>query len=381
MIPSTYNFMGIPEAWRIATGSGRTVGLTDTGIYYTGEQMTTNVRAGHSANRFVTYTNTTNYAEPYIADDACSHGPRMAGVIAAPRDNSGPVGVAWGANFVSVRHNDDVTVFDAYYATQAINLAGSNGSDIIVMAWGAADVWFSSIEDAIKYWHYNFGRLFVGAAGSTGVCIDYLLRNNTFFPAEIPEVIAVTGVDDDGRLACNVMHGPGVDLAAHIDQVTTGRYSDVVTIMASSNAAGVVGGMAALVWNRYPTMSRDQVRQRLESMASYGLSGNKDGDIGYGIVNAYRAVGGFYDLRIDGPTCLGAYEADEVTLTAMPYGDGPFTYKWHDGQTGKSATFLAPAPGETAEYLVYVTDGLEGKTRSRAHYVEKLPTTDTRLMC
>ncbi len=249
------------------------------------------------------------------------------------------------------------------------------------MAWGAADVWFSSIEDAIKYWHYNFGRLFVGAAGSTGVCVDYLLRNNTFFPAEIPEVIAVTGVDDDGKLACNVMHGPGVDLAAHVDQVTTGRYSDVVTIMASSNAAGVVGGMAALVWNRYPTMSRDQVRQRLESMASYGLSGNKDGDIGYGIVNAYRAVGGFYDLRIDGPTCLGAYEADEVTLTAMPYGDGPFTYKWHDGQTGKSATFPAPAPGETAEYLVYVTDGLEGKMRSRAHYVEKLPTTDTRLMC
>lgn len=380
IIPWTYKFMGIPEAWKITNGSGKRVGLTDTGIYWSGEQMRQNVRAGQSANRHVTYTHTTNYQDPYIADDGCSHGPRMAGVIAAPRDDSGPVGVAWGAHFVSVRHNDDITVFDTWYAAQAIRKAAENGSDIIVMAWGSPDYWFNSIEDEIHYWHYTHQRLFVGAAGTYSQCIEYIFRNNTFFPAEVPEVIAVTGVNDDGNLPCNVAHGPGVDLAGHIGQATTGRNSEVVSVEGSSNATGVVGGMAALVWSRYPWMSRDQVRQRLESTAS--RAHHRDGDIGWGIVHAYKAVGGFYNLRTDGPTCLSQYETGNgVSLTAMPYGDGPFTYRWSNGDTNQSTWFPAPAPGETGEYAVYVTDGLEGKTVAAYHRVEVLPADDTRFTC
>ncbi len=118
--------------------------------------------------------------------------------------------------------------------------------------------------------------------------------------------------------------------------------------------------------------------RRIETTASVGHT--KATDIGYGIVNAYRAVGGFHTLRMDGPTCVDQW-TEEVTLTAMPYGDGPFSYRWHDGTTGRLATFPAPAPGEVAEYAVYVTDGLEGKTMAAYHRVEKLSTSDTRITC
>ncbi|MEX2282575.1 MAG: S8/S53 family peptidase, partial [Gemmatimonadota bacterium] len=267
MVPYTYASMDIPDAWALSSGDGVTIGLTDTGIFASNSQLTTNMTAGYSSIRTYEYLHTSNYGSAYISDSDCSHGSRMAGSIGAPRDGTGPIGVAWGANLVSVRHNDDVATFDTWYAVQAIDMAAAR-SNIVVMAWGAPDWWYNSIEDAITYWHYNWDRLFIGAAGTYMGWEPYEFRNNTFFPAEVEEVVAVTAVDDPfGNLSSNAAHGPGVDIAAFAGQVSTGKGSDLTTLMGTSNASGVTAGVAAMIWSRYPSMTRDQVRHRLSLTA------------------------------------------------------------------------------------------------------------------
>ncbi|HEV2149121.1 MAG TPA: S8/S53 family peptidase [Longimicrobiaceae bacterium] len=363
VVPVTYGMMGITNAWRRSSGSGKTVGLTDTGIYFSSEQMVRNVRAGQSGSRRVTYTNSTNYQDPYIGDDGCSHGTRMAGVITAPKDDSGPVGVAWGANFVGVRHNDDVGVFDTYYAGQAIRIAAENGSDIIAMAWGSPDYWFNSIEAEIKHWYYNHDKLFIGAAGTDTGCANAIWRHNAFFPAEMGEVMAVTAIDDNGKVSCDSHYGPSVELVSYINQPTTGRYSDVVSIRASSNATAVIAGAAALVWSYYGG-TRQGVVQRLKQTARnpWGTYG-----IGSGVIDVARAMGILHHARLPDYGMATGDEPVEITVqVSHSGGTGPFRYYWSNGSVTSVpyTTYRYHPVRDVAHYSIHVTveDTYDGAT-------------------
>lgn len=382
LIPFQYMSMGIYDAWRIASGDEITVGLVDTGIYSSSEQMNTSMEAGYSAIRWHDYTHTVNYTTGMIGNSGCSHGHRMAAAIAAPRDGVGPIGVAWGANLVSVRHNDDIAVFDVEQAADAIDIAALYGR-IIVIAWGSPDYWFNSIEDAIEFHHYTRDRLFVAAAG-TYPGLNYLLRGNTIFPAEMDEVVAVTAASyPSGYLSSDGAHGPAVDIGAFVGQVTAGKESNLATISGSSNASAAAAGIAALIWSRYPQMSRDQVRDRLYYSTisnPYQTSPVKNGDLGYGIPNAFRAVGGMWHLSISGPSCVDGREGS-MQLTAIVRGDGPFTYSWSNGETGSSIIVSKPPRGQSADYSVYVHDGLENKTSAAYLTVTALAVDDPRKTC
>ncbi len=138
--PLIYKRMYVDLAWNRSNGSGITIGLTDTGIYQSSDQMYLNFTGG--LNRTAEYYHTLATGGPLLDDSGCSHGTRMGGIMAAPRDGRGPVGVAWGANFVSARFNDDVVTWDSFNAAAAIAKAASR-SHIITMAWGTATDWFN----------------------------------------------------------------------------------------------------------------------------------------------------------------------------------------------------------------------------------------------
>jgi serine protease len=381
MVPVTYNSMRIPTAWDLSSGAGVTVGLTDTGIYSSSAQLNWEMLNGHSANRQFQYLYTPNYASPFIDDQGCSHGPRMAGVIAAPRDDNGPIGVAWGSNLVSVRHNESVDVWDTHWAVNALHMAAMH-SEIVVIAWGALEWEATSVSDAIRYWHYNHDRLFIGAAGTYWMT-PYLLRK-VIFPANLPEVIAVTAADwPSGTLNSDAAQGSAVELAAYIGQPTVSTGDGVASIGGSSNAAAVIAGIAALTWSRYPHLTRDELRQRLFYSANgnpWATAGVKAGDLGYGIPNAYKAVGGFWHLNIDGPECVDGRPGN-VQLLANARGDGPFTFQWSTGETTKTISLPSPARGEEISAHVYVHDGLQGLVRSAFHTVTALAVDDPRRAC
>ena len=283
-----FTAMGIPSAWTLSSGAGVTIGLIDTGIASTQGQFIGSFTAGESYGRslrlmYVSGTFTSAY-------DECGHGTRMAGIIAAPRDGSNVGGIAYRANLISVRHANGVAAVSSSDAKYSVRGAAENGSKIVAMAWESLNWWWQ-VSDEIEYWHYNRPILFFGAAGTSG-CWDGILDSNVVFPADMPEVVAVTGITyPGGGVPCGIHHGAEVELTAYLDVPSTGRYSgDVVSMGGSSNATAVVSSVAALVWSRNPGLTRDQLRARLHQTAS--RYPNRDSEEGYGLINAYRAVSG-----------------------------------------------------------------------------------------
>lgn len=283
-----FTAMGIPAAWSYSSGAGVSIGLIDSGISSGQGQFTSTFATGSSTGRTLTLQKISS--QPSVYDD-CGHGTRMAGIIAAPWDGRSVAGIAYRSNLISVRHASGVAAVNSSDARASVRLANQYGAKVIVMAWESLN-WLWQVSDEIEYWHYSRPVLFFGAAGTSG-CWDGILDSNVIFPADMPEVVAVTGVTyPGGGVPCGIHHSSEVELTSYLDVPSTGRYTaDVVGMGGSSNATAVVGSVAALVWSRNPGMTRDQVRARLHQTAQYYP--NRHSDEGYGLVNAYRAVTGF----------------------------------------------------------------------------------------
>ncbi|MBW3570987.1 MAG: S8/S53 family peptidase [Gemmatimonadetes bacterium] len=280
--------MNIPAAWSYSSGAGVTIGLIDTGLSSGQGQFTSTFASGESYGRTIKFLKVSSQSSAY---DECGHGTRMAGIIAAPWDGRSVGGVAYRANLVSVRHASGVAAVSSSDAKYGVRTAMQNGSRIAVMAWESLNWWWQ-VSDEIEYWHYNHPVLFFGAAGTSG-CGDGILDSNVVFPADMPEVVAVTGITyPGGGVPCGIHRGAEVELTAYLDVPSTGQYTGhVVGMGGSSNATAVVGSVAALVWSRNSTMTRNQVRARLHQTAAYYP--NRHSEQGYGLINAYRAVTGY----------------------------------------------------------------------------------------
>ncbi|HEV2146180.1 MAG TPA: S8/S53 family peptidase [Longimicrobiaceae bacterium] len=283
-----FTAMGIPDAWTLSSGAGITIGLTDTGISANQAQLLSQFATGESTDRTVRLFYLSHLGSAY---DECGHGTRMAGIIVAPRDGRNVGGVAWKSNLISVRQANGVAAVSSSDAKYSVRAAAQNGSHVVVMAWESLNWWWQ-VSDEIEYWHYNRPILFMGAAGTSG-CGDGILDSNVVFPADMPEVVAVTGITyPGGGIPCGIHYGSEVELTAYLDVPSTGQYTaDIVGMGGSSNATAIMGGIAALTWSRNPGLTRNQLRARLQQSGSYYP--NRHSREGYGLVNALKAVRGY----------------------------------------------------------------------------------------
>lgn len=279
--------MNVPAAWNLSSGAGVTIGLTDTGLSSGNGQFFGSFTSGWSFGRTLRLFRVSSQSSAY---DECGHGTRMAGIIAAPWDGGSVGGIAYRSNLISVRQASGVAAVSSSDARASVRGAAENGSQIVVMAWESLNWWWQ-VSDEIKYWHYNRPVLFMGAAGTSG-CGDGILDSNVVFPADMNEVVAVTGISyPNGGIPCGIHYGSQVELTAYLDVPSTGRYTgDVVGMGGSSNATAIAGSVAALVWSRTPSLTRDQLRARLQQSGSYWPS--RHSQQGFGLINAYKAVSG-----------------------------------------------------------------------------------------
>lgn len=355
VLPWNYPKMWIDKAWERTSGSGVWIGLVDTGVDWDQSQFHEDFSNGWSSGRSISL----DYTDGGTWSDECGHGTRMAGVIGAPRDGKNMLGVAWGANLHSVRVDNDV-ILDALSVTEVRNgiRKAAQSSRIVSMAFGTPDR-YQSIVDEIDYWYYNYDRLFIGAAGTSASATNGVL--GVMFPANLSRVVAVTGLDERGNVCSSCHYGPEVEFAAYVEQSATGATGiwkpNISTIGGSSNATGIMAGMAALTWERYPSMSRTGLVARFRQA---GQTGTKRSDIGYGAVNAFGAVGGLYKVEIEGPAVVSP--GVEYTYTAKyAIAEGGVTFLWHTGETTQSITVRMPSDGSpTYELSVRVTDVLDG---------------------
>ncbi|MDR6923136.1 S8 family serine peptidase [Chryseobacterium sp. 2987] len=297
-VPWAFTKHNIPNAWNYSTGAGITIGLVDTGVSAQQSLLGTNFNTGASSGRTITkngvYVNGSSTDGPA---DQCGHGTKMASVMAAPKNNAGlPVGVAYNANLITYRAAANVLLDTSSeqngVKTAFTELANNTSVKIISMSMGHI---FSvgKIEDGVKY-AYSKGKLIFCAGGTSTSFTNFV---GVIFPASMSEVQAVTGVKEGtSNQKCDVCHsGSQIDFTFQMER-PSGNTVPVLSyyngqadyVGGSSVATAATAGIAALVWSKNPSWTRDQVLNKMRQSATYYPSVNSS--YGYGNINVLQAV-------------------------------------------------------------------------------------------
>jgi hypothetical protein len=271
----------LPAAWDVTHGSPSTViAVLDSGIDANHPDLVGRIVAGRDI--------VNNDATP---TDDNGHGTAVAGVAAADSDNNiGVAGSAWDAKIMPVKVlGADGAGSDADIAS-GIEWAVDAGAKILNMSLGGPGS-SATLANAVNYATSN-GVLMVAASGNESTDVPS-------FPAAYDAVVAVGATDWYGDVAAFSNRGPHVDLVAQgVGMVTTASESlpstedDYASFAGTSFSAPLVAGVAALVKAKNPTFTPAQIASRLRSTAiDRGPSGIDD-HYGWGLLDAYAAVGG-----------------------------------------------------------------------------------------
>ena len=302
-----YQYHKIPNAWAKSTGAGVKVFIIDTGCEYDQENLGTAFNQGYSSGRtvdkIVTLPRNTFLGIPYgsaeIPDDGCGHGTSMAGACAAPRGTDGAAcGVAYNCNLIVCRAAADVFLDESREvkgASDAFTNA-ANRADVKIISMSMGKITSSSqLSDAIKYAYGKNKLIFCAAGTSFGWTSGWF---GVIFPGYMSQVNAVTGVrDNQFTTTCTDCHdGSETDFTIVMEKASNERHPLTLamtgnlpsTVGGSSVSTATAAGIAALVWSRFPSLTRDQVLNKLvQSSANYP---NRNSSLGWGNMNADAAT-------------------------------------------------------------------------------------------
>lgn len=266
----------LPQAWDLSHGStGVTVAVVDTGVTPMPD-LSTQVLPGH---------NVIAGNDDARDDSVIGHGTLVAGVAAASTNNGmGIAGAAWNASVLPVKVLDSRGYGTASRVAAGIVWAADNGARVINLSLGGSFA-AKTICDATSY-AQSRGALVVAAVGNDG---DTKLN----YPAACPGVVGVSATDAHGDFAWFSSFGRDVALAAPgLDITSVMNNSGYGTESGTSFSAPIVSGVAALLMAQHPEWSAAQVEQRLEGTAQDRGPSGIDPYYGYGLLDAYAALGG-----------------------------------------------------------------------------------------
>ncbi len=304
------------RAWTLATGSGVTVAVVDTGVAENAHFPAGVVLEGHSVVGGSART------------DARLHGTAVAGIVAArgigPR--SGVEGLAPGARILPVKVVPDERAPEEGGDTDAASLAAGivwaadHGAQVVnvSLSTGTDD---PGLRAAVRHAR-SAGALVVASAGNS---TDSAPVTGPRYPAAYPGVLGVAATTADDTAAAGSVRGGDVDVAAPGVQVLTtyGSWGDCyldAEAGSTSYAAGYVSAAAALVAERFPHESPDLWAHRLEVTAARLRRDARDDAVGWGVVQPVEALTAVLDADLAGPPLPGAAPASprSVPTSRLP---------------------------------------------------------------
>jgi hypothetical protein len=129
------------------------------------------------------------------------------------------------------------------------------------------------------------GAVLIAASGNLGP------KSPPQYPAADANVIAVSATDSDDKMFVSSNIGPHISVSAPgVDLVLPSPGNEYRVISGTSFSAAYVSGVAALLLQRAPQLTPDQVRKILEETAKDLGPAGKDPQYGAGLVDAYNAV-------------------------------------------------------------------------------------------
>jgi type VII secretion-associated serine protease mycosin len=268
-----------------ATGRGVRVAVIDSGVDASHPQLRQRVEPGRD---FL-------HDEPDGRQDCIGHGTAVASLIAAgPSGDTGFQGLAPDAEIIPIRISEQAEIDGEAVGQQgtpaqfadAIDFAVAQDAGVINLSLVmTADN--ELVERAVRR-ALAAGVVVVAAAGNRGGEED---GNPTPYPASYQGVIGVGAVTADGTRASYSQHGDYVDLVAIGDRVTVAARAGGHRVdQGTSFAAPFVSATAALIRQRFPDLTPQQVEQRLVATADPAPGGTRSDDYGFGLLDPYRAV-------------------------------------------------------------------------------------------
>ncbi|HWZ87222.1 MAG TPA: S8 family serine peptidase, partial [Polyangiaceae bacterium] len=370
--------MSTEQAWDTTRGLGTVVAVVDTGVDRAHPDISANIWSNpHEVQNGIDDDGNGLIDDTWGWDfaygdnnpiDRYGHGTHVAGTIAADDNNGiGIVGIAPDAKIMVLKGLDDTGSGSSFNLAQAILYAGEHGADVINNSWGCDGCGPDLVaNDAIQQAH-SLGSVVVFAAGNGDTDVFNSSTN-------LPDSIVVGANDPAGNRAFFSDFGL-IDVVAPGSGFTTGDpavdpFRAILSLKSSicsqdacppalivgqnylrqagtSMSAPHVAGLAALILAQHPTYTPEQVRQVIRRSAD-DLNGNGlDPDLGYGRVNALRAMSEPTPLEalITGP--FGTSDAASVTVTGTARGTGfaNWTLDYGSSSNGFPSTWTALAQG------------------------------------
>ncbi|MFF2658626.1 S8 family serine peptidase [Kitasatospora sp. NPDC058032] len=282
-----------PEAvWPSSRGEGVTVAVVGSGV-----EASAGAGTGALAGRLTLGPRL--HGEGDAGRDCVGHGTFLASLIAGRRTaDGGPAGIAPGAKVLSVAVTDDAGSTNADLLARGIRAAADGGARIAVVAAPIAEA-APALAEAVGYATAK-GMLLVAPAGPDGQSVAAPV-----YPAGYPGVLAVAALGADGvpadRSASAAPEAPSsgatggrasrVDLVAPGEGlVAAGPGGGSFIASGPSYAAALVAGSAALVLGRSPSLTVDQLAERLRTTAYRPGTELPDQTVGWGTVDPVTAV-------------------------------------------------------------------------------------------
>ncbi len=310
--------MRLPNAWTIATGSGITVAVLDTGrtphpdldgntvAGYDFVSSATNARDGNGRDPNPNDEGdwvTTNQCGSNPAQNSSWHGTHVAGTIAAVTNNgTGVAGVAFGARIQHARvlaacggSLSDIADAIVWASGGSVSGVPNNATParVINMSLGGSGSCGSTYQAAIDA-AVARGTAVVVAAGNSNV------NASNARPANCNNVITVAASDRNGNRAYYSNYGTVIDVTAPGGDTRTAGHGVLSTLNTGTTTQGSptyafyqgtsmatphVAGLVAMMLSRNPSLTPAQVETLLKNNAR-PLPGTCSGGCGAGLVDA-----------------------------------------------------------------------------------------------
>ncbi|WP_322938283.1 S8 family peptidase [Nocardioides bizhenqiangii] len=339
--------IGAPDAWEAGyDGAGVTVAVLDTGVDVNHPDLTGQIDG------------TASFVPGEPVTDIHGHGTHVAGTIAGTgaASNGDHKGVAPGADLIvgkvlggAAGEGQDSWVL------AGMEWAAESGADVVSMSLG--DTMPSDGTDpmsqAVDALSEQYDALFVVASGNAG-------PESISTPAAAAAALTVGAVDKEDRLAGFSSTGPlfgsgalkpdivapGVDITAPRSQEAPGAGS-YQTMSGTSMATPHVSGAAAILAQRHPNWTGQQLKRHLMSTAT-GLADYSPYEVGTGRVDVADAIRS--TVRATGSVLLGNFDwphepsdgAVTKDVVFNNFGDADLTLDLALSQGGDAFTLDAP---------------------------------------
>jgi subtilisin family serine protease len=258
----------VPQAHQLATGNNILVAVVDSGIDTKHPEF-----AGAIADSFDAVGS---------GAKVDGHGTAIAGAIAA---HARLMGIAPAAHLLAVRAliaGANGAEGTGYNIVKGVDWAAMHGARIINLSFaGAPDPELGHELAAVR----AKGVVLIAAVGNDGA------QSAPLYPAADPNVIAVTATDAQDHLFAAANRGRHVAIAAPgVDILVAAPNSTYRVSSGTSFAAVHVSGIAALILERKPGATPDEVRDDLLTTAKQLGPQGRDDQFGAGLADAQRAL-------------------------------------------------------------------------------------------